>query len=157
MKNSALLLLSAALAFTGCSKDDEVPADVRMLTAKNWRLCSSFRITTFTYPTGSGTITDDVYAISPGCDKDDYWKFQTDKTMFVDEGPSKCRTEYPQVDRSTWELGENPKRLWIGPSGSAREYELLKLTNDTLRLKLNQGLHPVEHVPYHTIYTFVSF
>ncbi|UOQ72786.1 lipocalin family protein [Hymenobacter cellulosilyticus] len=155
MKRSSLLvLLSLALGFTACEKDEEVPQDVQLLTAKNWRM--SANVTTFVYPAGNARRDVDNYSASPACDHDDFWKFAPDKTMVIDEGASKCEPSAPQSNPAQWNLDATNRTLSV-IAGTTRTYELLELTASTLKFKQDNGLSPIDGAPYYTTYTFTSF
>ncbi|UOQ53621.1 hypothetical protein [Hymenobacter cellulosivorans] len=153
-RTSLLLLLGLTVSLSACEKDEELPENVRLLTAKNWRM--SANVTTFVYATGNARRDVDNYSASPACDLDDFWKFAPDQTMVIDEGLSKCQDDAPQVNPARWNLDAAHQTMSV-IAGSVRTYELLELTASTLKFKQDNGLSPIDGVPYYTTYTFTSF
>lgn len=140
MKKLSLLLL-AALALGSCKKSDTSPATpskTDLLTAKSWRL-SADKITS---TVGTTSNTTDEYASSPACERDNFIKFNTNKTATFDEGPTKCNTPDPQTESGTWDFNSDGTKLTLtDPSGSglAIQEDILELTATTLRLRITSS------------------
>lgn len=144
MKKLSLLLL-AALALGSCKKNDETaptpaaPSKTDLLTAKNWRVTADK--TTTTVGTTASTTTDE-YAISRACERDNFIKFNTNKTASFDEGATKCDTSDPQTQSGSWDFNSDGTKLIITDptSGSiALQQDILELTATTLRVRFTSS------------------
>lgn len=136
MKKLSLLFL-AALALGSCKKNDSnspTPSKTDLLTAKNWRITADKTVNTV----GSVSSTDDNYATSPACERDNFIKFNTDKKAVYDEGATKCDTSDPQTASAAWDFNSDATKLtFTDPSGSGLsiQEDILELTATTLRLR----------------------
>ena len=134
---SALTLATVAssLTFTSCKKDKDDPkpqSRTELLTAKNWRLSASTSV--------NGSVTTDRYAAMPACRKDDFLKFNSDKSLVNDEGLTRCGSNDPQSRTLVWELTANDTKLGIRatPSSSSQEvYDVVELSASTLKFREN--------------------
>ncbi|UYZ61971.1 hypothetical protein [Hymenobacter weizhouensis] len=142
MKKISLLSLTAFVAlstFTGCKKDDKEDPKPQVtktdvITAKNWRVSAD--IAEF------NGRTFDLYAdptVYEPCRKDDFAKFNTDKTVKFDEGISKCDPTDPQTVTENWEFTSNETKILFNELGgsSARVADLVELTETTLKIRYN--------------------
>lgn len=93
MKKLSFFALSIALAgglvSCGGDKDDPTPTaktKTELLTAKSWRVSSDQS----TVVSGGTTVSNDDYADLKACEKDDFTKFNADKTITADQGATKC-------------------------------------------------------------------
>ncbi len=119
--NFALLLISFVLAVSACKKD--VPRE-ELLTSGSWK-GESIIVTIL----GQSTNVHDQ--LEP-CAKDDLTRFKTDKTVEIDEGPSKCDPADPQTySEGPWSLSENDSKLTF----SGVTYDIQELTDNRLKLK----------------------
>jgi hypothetical protein len=133
-----LLLFALAVAsLSACKKGSENnPSKTGLLTSKKWRVTAF----TATYSTSGGsaptTNTVDQYAQTPACSKDDFYKFNTDKTLILDEGATKCSTSGPQTTAFTWDLNSDQTKLFINASGlsSSSPNDIVELSASTMRL-----------------------
>ena len=135
MKN--LFLLAAGLTLLGACKDKTVapaPQRIDLLTAKNWRI--SANSTTTTTSAGVSTTTDE-YATSPACERDNFYKFNADKTSLRDEGASKCDPVLPQTENFTWAFNADQTQLLVTTPGSNKleTDDIVELSATTLRLR----------------------
>ncbi|GAA4002649.1 hypothetical protein GCM10022408_12610 [Hymenobacter fastidiosus] len=150
---SALLLttMASSLVFTSCKKDKEEPKPktrTELLTARNWRISAA------TYTVGPDI--EDVYRSVPGCTKDDFTKFNTDKTTVFDEGPTRCSTSDPQSSKGAWDLTSGDNKLLIQESTTSTSgelYEIVELTESTLKIKQTDSSTPAETIAI----TFTAF
>ena len=137
-KASLLLLLAAALG--SCKKDNETTptasaSKADLLVAKSWRI--SAETSTYTV-TGSTPIITNEYAGAATCERDDFLKFNANKTAVFDEGATKCNTSDPQTQNGTWDLTTNDTKLsLLDPSqGSiAFPFDVITLSANTLQLR----------------------
>lgn len=97
-----------------------------LLTSRNWR------ITGATGTSGSQTI--DFYPNIPACQRDNFFRFNFNKTYIVDEGPTKCSASDPQTSTSTWDFASNETKLVLGPQSTT--YDILQLTSTTLQIRI---------------------
>jgi hypothetical protein len=136
-----LFLFSFTIAsLSSCKKDSEnTPSKADLLTNKSWRLTAFTTIST-TAVTGSSpsTSTSDEYAKLQACEKDDFLKFNTDKILIDDEGPSKCNTADSQRITSQWDFNSDQTKLLVTSTGSLSSTEtgdIIELSVSTLRLR----------------------
>jgi hypothetical protein len=137
-----LLLLSLGLAsLSACKKDSEnAPANKatspsELLTAKNWRMTA---YTSSFAAASTAAVTTDEYADTPACQRDNYAKFSTNKSVVFDEGATKCSTTDAQSETSTWDLSSNDTKLTLAaPQFGAFPipFDIIKLTSSTLQLR----------------------
>ena len=137
MRKSTIFLASALLLtttfFSACSKDDVAPratTKTELLTAKKWR------ITAATYKEDNDPVQD-KYADVDACSKDDFYKFNADKTFVLDEGATRCNTNDPQTYVSGWDItadGSILLLLEMKGSTSAELYDITELTDSKLRI-----------------------
>lgn len=129
MKNT-LLLLGIAATLGACKKSDDSPSTSRteLLTAKSWRL-STVSATVGGFPVPSSLFLQD-------CTKDDFYKFNTDKTLVQDAGTVKCNTSDPQTLTGTWSLNGDQSKLTIAVPNSPLngEADIRELSATTLRI-----------------------
>jgi hypothetical protein len=136
MKKLSFLLL-AAIALGGCKKDDNSPSSpskADLLTAKNWRISAQKSISTV----GTQTFTTDEYAASPACERDNFAKFNTNKSVVFDEGASKCDTSDPQTESGTWDFNSDQTKLNLNdPSlgGVIIPFDIVELSATTLHIR----------------------
>jgi len=106
MKKLSLLLV-AATALSACKKDSEnAPAtsNTDLLTSHNWKPSSG----TISITVGGATTSSDAFET---CDKDDAYKFNTDKSLVVDAGTTKCSSSDPQKETGTWAFSSGDQKL----------------------------------------------
>ncbi|MDO7885897.1 lipocalin family protein [Hymenobacter cheonanensis] len=138
MKKLSLLFL-AALALGSCKKnDDNSPSSASktdLLTAKSWRISAQ----TYSVAVNSGTPTvSDEYASSPACERDNFLKFNTNKSLTADEGATKCSPSDPQTQSGSWDLTTNDTKLTLAdPSqgGIPIPFDIVDLSATTLHLR----------------------
>jgi hypothetical protein len=136
-----LFLLALAVAsLSACKKDsDTTPSRTDLLTTPRWRITAETETITLTQPGGSPAPTVfDRYAGRTACERDNFHKFNADRTWVIDEGPSKCLANDPQIGSSTWDFnGDQTKLLVPSPSLPANlsEVDIVELTPSTLRLR----------------------
>lgn len=137
-KNFLFLLLIASLST--CKKTSEnTPSKIALLTAKSWRI-SAYIFTTTVTTTGSSpsstTTKDDEYSFFKPCDKDDFIRFYTDKTMVRDEGIDKCSPAAVQKLNYTWDFNSDQTKLLMTQVGSTytETCNITELSSTTLVL-----------------------
>lgn len=141
MKNF-LLLASSLLALSACHHDsDPQPARAALLTAKPWRITAA----TTTTVSGGITKTTDDFANFTACQRDNFFKFNPDHTLIIDEGPSTCSTSAPQSTTLRWDLYNNETKVLLTAAGTpdpANATDVLELTASTFRFRLTNASSP---------------
>jgi len=145
MKNISILLAGLLLAgsLAGCKKDDDKdPSKVDLLTAKNWQQTAG----TATSTDRGITTTVDIYKDQEACEKDNFLKFNSNKTVDVNEGPTRCDASDPQVVSGSWDLNSDQTKLYLNSTalggGLTAQLEVVELSSSKLVLKgtdLSQG------------------
>jgi hypothetical protein len=135
MKKLSFLLLSL-IALGACKKDGEnTPSASRtdLLTAKKWRVSSL----TYTAISVGKITTTDEYALEQACHRDDFYKFNTDKTLVADEGATKCSASDTQTSTQNWDFNSDQTNLLVTSSGymSTGSKDIVELSATTLRLR----------------------
>lgn len=142
----SILLIAAGSLLSNCKKDKKTetstptpapapaPTNTEKLTGKN------FKMTALTVSPGfniGGTIITDFYAQMLACVKDNTYRFNTDKTITYDEGPTKCDPTAPQTTSGTWMWSTDEKVLTVkdDPSDPGTSYTVI--TNDGTTLKVS--------------------
>lgn len=164
MKRLPIAVVALACAFTSCKKDSEDVKPVSkadLLTAKNWRASASI----YTFTSGTSTQTIDFYngidptfgPYTPACTKDDFLKFNTDKSAVFDEGPTRCSASDPQSSKSAWDFNSNESKLLLletSSSTSSELYDIVELSATALIIKQTK----VDNNTTRTnTYTFTAF
>ena len=111
MKHFVLIGLMAATALIGCKKDSDDPATPTPSAKTTALLNKRWGLTAVTAQQGS--MIEDVYAQLPACGKDNYLRFNEDRTLEANEGPLKCDAADPQARSGNWELVSNESKLLI--------------------------------------------
>ena len=132
MKN--LFLLAAGLALLGACKDKAVtptPPRLDLLTAKNWRISAQ------TTTSSDSPTTTDNYATLPAYELDNFYKFNTDKTLVIDEGATKRKASDSQTETLTWDFNADQTQLLVTSAGSTKPEadDIVELSATTLRLR----------------------
>ncbi|MBF9235968.1 lipocalin family protein [Hymenobacter sp. BT683] len=128
MKSLSTYVLLAAMAVltVSCKKDSEATPSLTktdLLTAKSWRL------------TDVKLGGQSFYAFLDDCDKDDFIKFNTNKSATYDQGALKCDQTEPQTATGTWEFTTNETKLKItDPAGDVEEGTITTLNATSLVL-----------------------
>ncbi|MBV6441345.1 MAG: hypothetical protein DYG98_03500 [Haliscomenobacteraceae bacterium CHB4] len=131
-----LLGLGLALFLGACDKDSDA-SNTDKLTNGQWKITSW--VAKFTFNGVDQTV--DVYAQSPACDKDDFAEFNTDGTLVLDEGATKCNPIDPQQETGTWELTQNETHLVVTSGDLSFDAEIVELTDSklTVEYEVNQN------------------
>jgi hypothetical protein len=135
------LLLFFSFTQISCDKTSTDPSGrLRILESGKWQFTASFS----TVKVGDSTEIVDMLAALPDCTKDNYFIFQSDGTLIIDEGSTKCNDSNPQtINSGTWEL----------MNGAAQ----LKFTDEifgfgTVTANLNQIDNSILQISYATTY-----
>jgi hypothetical protein len=139
---SLLLLsfLSLTLAFSACKKDEN-QTKTDLLSKSAWKMTAYTVNPAFPILDINGQITgysNDVFAQMDNCSKDDTYKFNSDNTMKLDEGASKCNSADPQFTAGTWSFNTDETVLTITTDGDPTLNTIEVLTADALKLKFTE-------------------
>lgn len=119
-----------ALLLAGCHRSAPSPTPLTLLTGHGWRVVSNV-----VTATGAVNYTDDLYARTPACGRDDFYRFQTDFSYVRDEGATRCYPTDPQSYRNTWRFENNDTELVMNlNAGSYERLRIQQLTATTLEL-----------------------
>ncbi len=134
----SLLLIGLGITFVSCKKETPTPTPAptktELLTGGNWTLTSY--------------VMDNVeyYDQIASCQQDNLTIFNTNNTVTIDEGPTKCDPIDPQTSYGgAWSF--NPTETIITLDGS--EYELEILNSTTLKIKntvVNGGMTSISTI-----------
>ncbi len=137
MKNIFFLALGLAALASSCKKDSTetvaptVSPKVALLVGKRWSL------TALTAQRGS--VIEDGYRTLEACEKDNFLRFNDDRTAVLDEGPTRCSSADPQTRPGTWELVANDAKLLLTTplfgAGAAGIPDIIELTTTRLVLR----------------------
>ena len=139
---SALLVLGLGITIVSCKKETPTPTPIpaptktELITGGNWMLTSY--------------VMDNVeyYDQIASCQQDNLTIFNTNNTVTIDEGPTKCDPIDPQTsDGGAWSF--NPTETLITLDGS--EYELEILNSTTLKIKntvVNGGMTSISTITF---------
>lgn len=124
MKKIALFLLIGSLGFTACKKKDKETSKADLLVQGNWKLTTANL---------NGLL--DLLTTFEACQKDNYYLFNADKSLSVDEGPTKCTTSAPQRSSDgNWSLSGNDSKITISGSSLTTGLGALSITGDIVTL-----------------------
>ena len=135
MKRIYLIITISVLAFsmvlTSCSKDDNDSPQVVAKTKIELITSAPWTLTKAVYSPDYNGVTD-VYQFMEDCDKDNTMKFNTDKTVVLDEGAVKCDADDPQTENGTWAFSSDETKIVAGDN----ELEISTLTETMLEVKM---------------------
>ena len=81
------------------------------------------------------------------CDKDNTYKFNTDKTLVEDAGAVKCSTSDPQTETGSWDFNNSDQtqlKLSIPNSALGGTLDIKELTSSTLHVTGAQSGYTVD-------------
>lgn len=129
-------------SFTACKKDnddDKPKSKTELLTAKNWRLSAA--VVSGTYQGTS--FSEDGYANADPCEKDNFLKFNSNKTVAYDQGPTKCddTAADPQTEQGAWDFNSDESKLLLSNTGGGATFglDILELTASTLKVEYSES------------------
>ena len=140
MKKVLLLLVTAVIIFTGCSKDEEL-SKTELLCNADWTL----NAWTVTYTYGGITNTVDIYNNPglmgiPDCILDDYINFDIDKTYSTKPGINQCNGAW--FGSGDWTFKANEAVLSITRYGEAlpTDYNIVTLNEGAFSISTIQSI-----------------
>ena len=130
LKYSLIVLISISLF--SCEKDDDTTEPTTPTTPTNTeKLCGKNFITSdYTLIRNGVTIITglDPNGI-PACEQDDIQRFETDGSLAIDEGATKCDPTDPQTEAGNWAFYDSETKLIFEPGPDA----------DTINIITNNG------------------
>ena len=136
-----LSLLSLTLLFSACNKDDDLITKTDLLTSSSWKVTAEIIDPGFPTFDNQGNITgstNDLFAMMDDCSKDNILSFNTDKTLILDEGATKCESTAPQKTTVSWSFNSDETTLTITVDGYPQTTTILELTDKVLKLKTTE-------------------
>ncbi|MDO7873254.1 hypothetical protein Q5H93_00810 [Hymenobacter sp. ASUV-10] len=141
--STCLVALSLGLLLASCggsgnsNPTPSVSPRTQLLTTPKWRISGISQALTF----NGQTITTNAYAGVSSCRKDDFGKFNVDKTVVTDEGATKCSSSAPQSKTGTWSFNTAETEITVvdpnptpGSIGNATA-EILQMTATNMQLR----------------------
>jgi hypothetical protein len=124
MKNIIVLLASPFILLVSCKKKDPPPpTKTEILTQGKWKLTGA---------SAAGGIYDLMTSLKE-CQKDNFFTFNGNKSITIDEGASKCSDTSKQFTTDgNWSLFNNDTKMSI--SGDKITSGFGNLTGDVLRI-----------------------
>lgn len=129
--------LLAACSSNNSSPTPSVSPRTQLLTTPKWRITGITQALTF----NGQTFTSNAYATVSSCRKDDFGKFNVDKTVVTDEGPTKCSSSAAQTKTGTWSFNVAETEITVvdpnptpGSIGNATA-EILQMTSTNMQLR----------------------
>ncbi len=136
-----LSVLSLTFLFSACQKDDDVTVNTDLLTSSIWKMTAFTVDPAFPTFDNEGNITgstNDLFAMMDDCSKDDTYSFNTDKTLIIDEGASKCDNSDPQKVTGSWSFNSDETTLTITFDGDPQTMTIIELTDKVIKLKYTE-------------------
>lgn len=122
MKKAILFLCLGAICFTSCKKKEEEKSKSDILAEGKWKLTAA---------NFNGIV--DLMSSMKECQKDNLFLFNTNKTITLDEGATKCSDAAEQTRTDgNWELTNNDAKITV--SNSSVTAGLGSLTGDIVKL-----------------------
>jgi hypothetical protein len=129
-----LLLLSLAVMALGACKKDDSSSRTYLLTSKNWRVSAA----TNTLIVNGQPVVTDTYATYPACDRDDFYRFNSNNSVVRDQGLLKCNASAPQTVTGPWSFNSAQTQLSFLPIGYATQAgDIIELSASTLHLRIS--------------------
>jgi hypothetical protein len=138
MKKTIILLALVSL-LGACKKNDDNNnnpgnGSTSDLTTGSWKMTASS--SDIEYPAPIGTQTIDLYSFLQSCETDNTFKFNTDQSITVDEGASKCDAGDPQsTTGGTWTLTNNNTQFTQVAQGTTITATVLTLNSSTFKIR----------------------
>lgn len=108
MQRSYLLCCTLLTALLGACEKEKPESKADLLVGKNWQT-TALTVTL----SGAQTGTTDAYALLPACQKDNFLRFDANKTLEVNEGADVCPDTEPQT-KGTWDISADQTKLNLG-------------------------------------------
>jgi len=131
-KSLLFVLLAVIVGTTACKKDEDSASGEAALTAAScWKLSKAEG-----QAPGTTTWIDVTSATFDACFLDNCYKFNSDKTIDINEGATKCDPTDPQeYDGGTWSLSADGKTLTLDENGDITVGTVVELSSNKLVLE----------------------
>ena len=132
------LFLSAVVVLGACKKEDTPAVTVDLLTAKPWQ------VSTVALSDSGNPIP--ISQFITACQLDNTYKFNTDNTLLVDEGATKCNSSDPQNPTGTWAFANSDKtKVSIVMPGSVfnGDFTIKAISASSMQLTTTQQLNNI--------------
>lgn len=126
MKSFLITTAIFSLLIFSCSKKDSNLSKKDLLTSGSWKLTA-----VVSDDDANGSYETDEFARFLDCYKDNYYTFQSNGALELNEGPTKCSPADSQTETATWQLTQNETHLKINTD----EWKLEELTASILKWK----------------------
>ncbi len=126
MKSFLITTTIFTLLIISCSKKDSNLSKKEILTSGSWKLTA-----VVSDDDANGSYEKDEFARFSDCYKDNYYTFQSNGVLELNEGPTKCSPADSQTETATWQLTQNETYLKINTD----EWKLEELTTSILKWK----------------------
>lgn len=124
IKNIIAALLISSVLFVSCKKKEKEPTKEELLTNGKWKLTGA---------SAAGGLYDLMTSFKD-CQKDNTFTFNTNKSITVDEGATKCNDTAKQtITDGTWALTNNDTKMTI--SGDKITAGFGNLTGDVIKIE----------------------
>ena len=143
------LLITAITTTLSCDKEKEEPTvktKTELITTGTWKLTSYTSNPAYDWY-GTGDYATDILAALNPCEADGFDTYKTDGTVEINEGPIKCDPGDPQTFTASWQFTNNESKIMYD---GFDEYELVELTETTMRLQSTFVENGVSYTHYET-------
>ena len=129
---STTLILSLVLA--SCKKDETVIAltKTQILCGKNWKVTTLTVDPARPYVLFGPNVTD-WYAQRDACVNDNLYYYNSDGTMKLDEGATKCNTSDAQTMSGTWTFNTDQTVITQTIGSNTTSYKIVELSVTTMK------------------------
>jgi hypothetical protein len=140
MKKLLLGMGAVTLLFSACKKSDDDSGTggsrKSTLTSGKWRITAS--TATIEYPAPAGTQTMDALKLFPSCQIDNLIGYNSDGTMTIDEGATKCNSSDPQVKTGgSWALLDNDSKLRLTDNGTTVTASITAFSSSSMTVSVD--------------------
>lgn len=129
----SFIAIAAMLFFTSCSKTDS-KTKTELITSGKWKIVSDMS------RTGSGAWQEDIGTYG-ACELDDFILFNTDNTLEINEGVTKCDPLDPQFEMGIWAFTDNETKLSLDGTPATLD----ELTSTTLSFTISTFFNGVSY------------
>lgn len=124
LKNLIAAVLLSSVVFTSCKKKEKEPTKEELLTKGKWKLTGA---------SAAGGLYD-LMTVLKDCQKDNTFILNSNKSITVDEGASKCSDTAKQTTTDgQWSLTNNDTKMTI--SGEKITAGFGNLTGDVVKIE----------------------
>lgn len=144
-----MIMIIAITTTLSCKKDNEeapVKTKTELLTTGPWKLTSYTSTPAYDWY-GNGVFATNILAALNPCEADGFDTYKTNGTVEINEGALKCDPADPQTFMASWQFTNNESKIMYD---GFDEYELVELTETTMRLQQTFVENGVSYTHYET-------